>query len=315
MLKPDFRSTSFNKACYHFDAFLDRPFLKHLLRPFMVTSCSLAIVIISKPGLQDSLNFLSQETLVFIKNYNLIGLISLTFILAIASIFRDCIKEWGQPKSSLNRNDIVSLLDSFGQIVENKSQRFLASTKLCFEKKWTPEKVFKEITVPEQQLMLLTKGVQGVFETLFNNEINFRVGLLRIEDDNPSHWQAFYPTDAPPRTSITELSKPESTIKSALQAQDLFIIEDIQKELGKTGKDCHFIRGSTNRFKKGSIAAYPIYCPNTCNAIYVLSILASKKCLTNKDRDLYEWILQHFKQRIILEHHLLIMKQVSHEKK
>jgi len=315
MLKPDFRQSScVNKICYHFDTFLDKPFVKHLFRPLLVTSCTLIILIISRESFIDELTWLSIESRNFIKCYKVLSVVSVTFLLSLSSIARSYINILGKPNSCLNRDDVVSILDSLNQIVGNKSQRFLANTKLCFTQNWKPEDVFLKITVPEQQLQLLMKGIQGIFETLHNNEVIFRVGLLRIRENGNFEWQAFAPLESPPKTSLEELANPQSAVKTALQVRELVIIEDIERELKKADGQRHFIHGSGGNAKKGSILTFPIFCPNICQPIYVLSILADKQCLAEKNRGLYEWILNHFIQRIILEHHLMIMKEVSHEK-
>lgn len=316
MLKPDFRSHKFNRLCNSIDNGLEKTFFKHGISPLLTSICSSFILIISRNDLVKSITILDQKYIDFINKNNILFILILTIILILFSTIRSYIKDWGRPRSCLTRDDVVSILDSFYQIVENKSQRFLANTKLCLENNWSPEEVFKKITVPDQQLMLLTKGVQGVFETLYKNEINFRVGLLRVTADNHLKWQSFYPRESPPKISMEKLEKPQSAVKSALQAKDLLIIEDIKKELDKPYDERRFVHESGRKIaRSGSILIFPIYCPNTCQPIYALSILANANCLTENNRDLYEWILTHFKQRIILEHNLMIMKEVSSEKK
>jgi len=91
----------------------------------------------------------------------------------------------------------------------------------------------------------------------------------------------------------------------------MVLVSDIQKELNKKNKDeRYFVKGNKKPTDEGSILTYPIYCPNTKEPIYVLSILGKEKnAIDENNSDLYEWLLDHFLPRILIEHHLLLMKK------
>ena len=311
MLRPEFRSSWLNKICFKVDLFFEHWPTKFFLAPLLIYApVYFLLAIFSEPSLQEKISgYLSPQSISFVSKYNLIILFFLFATISLGTGARLLIKKYGKPVSCLSRDDVVAILDVIGKILEGKQERFLKKTKEALDNNWTPGKTFNEITKPDQQLALLTYGAREIFSYLFKSEVDFRVGLMRIKEDKPVEWCYFIPKEKPPKTTIEELKDQDSSIKKALQKRGMLIIDDIQKELRKPDGTKKFINGSTTESDEGSILTLPIYCPNTCQAIYVLSIFGNKKnALTNKNRDLYEWVLSNFVSRIILEHHLLIMK-------
>jgi hypothetical protein len=134
---------------------------------------------------------------------------------------------------------------------------------------------------------------------------------MRIRNNKPEDWASFFPDEHPPKASIEALSSPSSTIMRALEYGELIIVSDTNSELAKTNKDKRrFVRAGASTSGSASILTHPIYCPNTKEPIYVLSILAKQKnVMEEKHKELYGWIVENFLSRILIEHHLLILKE------
>jgi hypothetical protein len=273
---------------------------------------SFIVTILSNANLSAQLSSAIGGRATNVLKTNHLVLVAIIYALSqLAKGLKGVVSHYSKPNSALDREDILSILESINQVVLAKSERFLRDTKKSLSERWISTDIFNNITQPTQQIGLLACGVKGVFEYLQNDEVEFRVGLMSIKDNKPDDWFAFAPTTHPPRTSPDRLSSPTSTIMRALTTGTMIIVSDIQAELKKNSKvERNIIKGNIQPHDSGSILACPIYCPNVRKPIYVLSILGNKKnCLEEKHRELYTWVLDHFITRLILEHHLYILKR------
>jgi len=233
--------------------------------------------------------------------------------LVISKLVYAFIKEYSKPNSCVNNEEILAIVSAIDGVVDSKNHRFLDATKQSIKEKWDAKRTFNEITKPEQQIALLVYAIQGVFEFIYNKEVEIKVGLMEVRESKPQEWFAFAPKDLPPKTGPQDLSAKSSSIMRALESGGLVVVESIKKELQKKSKKdrmCVKGRGDDN---DGSLIAMPIYCPNTRQAIYVLSIKANREgTFSIEEAERYKWILQvMFFKRIVLEHHLLLMKKGS----
>jgi hypothetical protein len=196
--------------------------------------------------------------------------------------------------------------------VASKNERFLDSAKRSLREKWKAAKIFREITKPEQQIALLVYAIQGIFEFIYKQKVVIKVGLMEIKQNKPKEWFAFAPKDLPPKTGADVLSVPTSAIMRCIEYGDMLVIEDMKKEISKKNKnDRHCVKGLSLDNDNGSLITMPVYCPNTREPIYVLSIRANKSQVFRvHDKERFKWILQNlFLKRIVLEHHLMLMKE------
>ncbi len=306
MIKPEFRTTRFRKACFAAYKFLEAWYVKFLIGPifFVVPVTFLGIVVTKKQLLKD---LPYGEKLI---EYQIPLIFVFVVSLVLARIIFALIKEYSKPNSCVNNEEILAIVSAIDGVVDSKNHRFLDATKRSIKEKWDAKRTFNEITKPEQQIALLVYAIQGVFEYIYNQEVEIKVGLMEIKDNIPQEWFAFAPKDLPPKTGPNDLSAKSSAIMRALESGGLVVVESIKRELQKKSKKdrmCVKGRGDDN---SGSLITVPIYCPNTRQAIYVLSIKANKEgTFLIGEVDRYKWILQvMFFKRIVLEHHLLLMK-------
>ena len=284
--------------------------MNNFLIPLLfVCPFSVALIILSRQELIDktiskSLGGIYQ----LLSENNILCIVILYGVFVALTALRGAIKWYANKGKSLNRDDLHALLSILNNIVDSKGTRFLACAKKSISENWQHEKTFNEITKPKQQIGLLVNGVQGFFSYYASEKFDFRVGLMAILDKEPIKWFAFCPNDDPPKTRPDQLKAQSSTIMRALEHQGVVVVESIEDELKKK-EHKNFLPGSRDG-NSGSIITIPIYCPNTKEPIYTLSVYSNKnKYFRKKNTPLYNWILAHFIKRIVLEHHLMIMKE------
>lgn len=307
MIKPEFRTTRFRKACLSTYKFFDVWYVKYLIGPvFFVVPVTFIGVVVTREQLLRDLPYGEQ-----LANYQIPLILVFVVSLVFSRLIFAFIKEHSKPNSCVNSDEILAIVSAIDSVVDSKNHRFLEATKRTIREKWDARRTFNEITKPEQQIALLVYAIQGVFEFIYNQEVQIKVGLMEIVNDKPTEWFAFAPKDLPPRTGAQDLSAKSSAIMRALDSGGLIVVESMKKELQKDNKRdrrCVKGRGDDNN---GSLMAIPIYCPNTRQAIYVLSIKADiENTFSQGEAERYKWILQAlFFKRIILEHHLLLMRR------
>lgn len=314
-MNPVFRTTRFRKVCKILNDIISHKTYLLVIKPFIfILPISLLITILADSGLCNQLECIigkpATETL---KNSQLILVISTFTLITIGNSIESLVNQYSEPNLELVRDDLHSILSSINEVVSAKKSRFLKTTKQALAEKWDKKTIFTEITQPDQQISLLVKAVHGIFSYLFHNEVDFRVGLMSIENNKPVEWFCFEPEEHPPRTGPETLGAPTSTIMRALESKSMVIVSDTVKEFNKQNKEQrNFVKGSSNPKEEGSILTFPIFCPNTREAIYVLSILAKRKnCLEKKNEALYFWIINIFLSRLLLEHHLMLLKSIG----
>lgn len=307
MIKPEFRTTRFRKLCLATYKFFDAWYVKYVVGPvFFVVPVTFFGMVVTRKQLLADLPYGDQ-----LANYQIPLILVFVMSLVVSRLIFAFIKEYSKPNSCVTSDEILAIVSAVDSVVDSKNHRFLEATKRSNREKWDAQQTFNEITKPEQQIALLVYAIQGVFEFVYNQEVQIKVGLMEIVDDRPTEWFAFAPKDLPPRTGPQDLSTKSSAIMRALESGGLVIVGSIKKELQKSSKrDRKCVKGRSDD-NNGSLMAIPIYCPNTRQAIYVLSIKADIANTFLKDEaERYRWIFQAiFFKRIILEHHLLLMRR------
>lgn len=315
MIKPEFRTSRVAKICFKLSNAFDHWVFKFIISPiFFIIPASILLKILSSSQLCTEFErVIGPAASKYLKESYLLAVFIVYGLLQGFKHINNIINHLSKPNSELNREDILSIINSINNIVASKKDRFLNETKQAVRENWDKTKIFERITQPEQQIALLIHGIKAVFDYLLKDEVDFRVGLMAVKDGRLVDWFAFAPTSHPPRTSVETLSSPSSTLMRSISTKGIVIVSDIKNELDKESKEIrNFVKGSIQPHEDGSILALPIYCPNVRKPVYVLSILGKKRnCLEEKHRELYRWILNHYIDRLILEHHLLLLKGVS----
>lgn len=310
MIKPEFSTSRFTKLCCFFNKFVHHWSVKYGFGPILIWApAAVFTILLQSTELIKQLPF--SESLI---RYQLPLLILFVVFGVIGNVLLQIIRDYSVPNSQISKDDFFTILNSLNVVVSSKNERFLKATKEALKEGWAPERVFEEITKPDQQIALLICSIQGIFETIFEQKVEIRVGLMELENKKPADWFVFAPYASPPRTSSAVLKSPSSTIMCAIKSGGLVVIEDMVAEFKKKSKsERKCVKGSVSDKENGSLIAMPIYCPNTKDPIYVLSIKANKpKAFIEADKERYKWIFENiFFTRILLEHHVMLMKQIG----
>lgn len=137
--------------------------------------------------------------------------------------------------------------------------------------------------------------------------------LIRITNDEPEDkWLYFAPQSLPPRTPLSALKHPDSTICACIKRRDIVIIEDTLKESKKQKGRAFLSTNPEDSDDEGSIICYPVIQPVSDNIVYVLSVYVNKKgYFTTKKKALYKKVFEHFALRMRLENSLTQLKHLS----
>lgn len=215
-------------------------------------------------------------------------------------------------KSIKNKDDVATHLVVALDIPVNKKRERFAKEVDNFlrsnNSKNTKHRIFKAITKPEDQSILILESLASFLKTSYS-DVDFKVGLMSIENDAIDDWKYFLPITKPPQTSLEVLGRKESTISRCLASKHTEIVPDVKKEIKKQRNgltdDIRYVKGNTSEKEHGSQICYPIISVTTKKIIYVITISASKKNFFNENElHIYKWILERFATRIALEHSL-----------
>lgn len=218
--------------------------------------------------------------------------------------------------NKFHRNKIATeLLVTIDRVVASKRQRFADAVNVYLRdktEKYTTHQVFKKITQPDEQIRLLIESLDTFFR--YNYKITFKIGLMRLnKNEEIDDWEQYFPLYNHPKTSLTDLRHPTSTISRCIKSKDLEIISDVRKQIKKQKKQNPnvnlYIKGSTSEKEDWSQLCFPIRSISTKQVIYVITIAAKERAFfKEEEKDDYKWILDHIGNRLAIEHSLKELK-------
>lgn len=205
----------------------------------------------------------------------------------------------------------AGLLAALERPVNKKRERFAKEVDNFVRSKttkYTTNNVFKAITKPEDQSKLILEALELFFKHTYE-DIEFKIGLMSIKNNSVDTWKYFLPLNRPPRTSLDELRRPESTISRCIKSMQIEIVQDVRKEISKQQQGVNdatcYVKGATSETEDWSQLCYPLISVTTKEVIYVITIAASqKKFFKNNEKKHFEWVLERFAIRLALEHSL-----------
>lgn len=212
-------------------------------------------------------------------------------------------------EGAIDVGHLLSLFKTLEKIVEAKAKRFGEYAKRMQAGLVEPDSaVFSAITQPEQQIAKISEGLHAFFEAIDKRGASFRVGIVVIRDNVPVEWLYFSPESQPPRTPMSTLQSPESTICRCVESRHIVIVEDVKAEIRKSSGR-RYVPGS-DVSSEGSQLCYPVVHHYTDSIPYVIAIAVDRRgYFRQKQRPLYEWIIEHFAVRLGLEQSLSIIKE------
>lgn len=220
-------------------------------------------------------------------------------------------------RHQLNKEDLQILHRLIREVVRQKGQRFGRFIQLNNAKfiespiEPIPGNGLKEITRPEDQFFLHAKAIEETFVLVARRragrDVPVRCRVAAFEKDVPTKWIAW--GDSQPNTPITMLAH-LSALKVCHDRRSIVVIEDVLRELQKPNPV--FQRTAAGSNEAGSVVCYPISHGYTDSVPYVISIASPEPgVFIEDDIPLYNWILEDFQERLVLEHSLLLIREVT----
>jgi hypothetical protein len=206
------------------------------------------------------------------------------------------LEHWSRPSREISREDLNALVTQLHSLLEVRLQRM--------SKKQSKGSLLSGLN-PEQQTIAVLGAIQGFYSLFQANGGAYRVHLLKVANGRPVQWEAFWPSDKPPRTSVEQLEASDSTAMAAIRTQRIQIVESTKGD----GALSRFVRRKTPYFEnehskneKGSLICYPIVTPTGGGVRYVLCVVAKAQgAFAKRDDELHMWALEKFAKLLQLE--------------
>lgn len=287
---------------------LEKPTIEFLLFIFFFLPSSLAVTYYSIDDFQTSVNKILPESAsnFLINNVIFITIFALLISYLVSNIHRILSKFTNNhaPTSEV----LAALNNAFNILVDAKLKRFNDEYKLrCKQNNVLPDEVFRNITKPDQQIILLTELLYRFFESI-NPKIEFKVRTYKSENNKVNDLIHFAPAHKEPRTPISLLKKSNSGVSVCLKNKRIIIIEDIVKEAKKMQNNRYIMHNNDDE-EVGSLLCFPIYHEPTKCYPYVITVSTNINFFKNNNKKFYEWVFDHFARRIKLEHSLLLLRE------
>lgn len=316
MKLPQVNNSAVNNFCRKCLDLQEKFLVKYFIKPicFTLPATLLMAILVNPNFLMQLKKFLPLKYVDNAISNSLIFFILLTLLFYLFKIINPLLKKWATPCREIKIEDVAQILREIEIVVNSKMECFEKSAREVSNSKKNTSEIFDAIVQPDQQIGLLIHGIHAYFEYLHPN-INFRVGLLRIENDKIIKWLFYVPKTYQPKTDIKTLNSSNSSIMRAIKQKQPILIENVRKEIEKPArKDKNYIKGNSHSNNMGSQLTIPIIHPLTKSVEYVISIASDKiNSMSGKNYEMYKWILGHFIDRINLEHNLYILKEAARD--
>ena len=202
--------------------------------------------------------------------------------------------KWFQIENNISEENkfLKRIMHGISTVVDSKKKRFHT-----FKNKnlGNSGAYFQEITQPEMQIANICTTVTNIFKSI-TDEDKIKLTLISCKEKHLSSYS--YMSDESSSVDILDLDIHNSTAREAMKKQKMFVIEDVDRITGKIP----FWKAPNSKIK--SLIAYPICCG--ASTVFVLCI-AAKNARTFKKEETkkYNFLLEEFSQRILLESYLL----------
>ena len=202
--------------------------------------------------------------------------------------------KWFQTETNISEENkfLKKIMHGISTVVDNKKKRFHTSKNKDLGNSGA---FFQDITQPELQIANICTTITNIFKSI-TEENNIKLTLISCKEKHLISYS--YISDDSSSVNITELDSHNTTAREAMRKQKMFIIEDVDKIKGRIP----FWKTTNSKIK--SLISYPICCGG--NTVFVLCIAAkSAKTFKNDETKKYQFLLEEFSQRILLESYLL----------
>lgn len=231
----------------------------------------------------------------YLKDHQVFIAIIAVVVIPGATSFLTYKKQFDNEKTT--ENILIALLAHLDTVVSVKNKRFYDYSKQVTKARGSA--VFKEITQPILQIQEIIKNISSFFEHI-KSDTTIKCSLLRVKPNNTI--EHFICLDGQPTADDSIINQKSSTASNCLQTKSMVVVENTDK------KDALFAHAHGATSSNKSIICYPI--KKGKQVEFIISITSRmEKCFNNAEIKKYEYILEQFGKRIVLESYLNQIKE------
>jgi hypothetical protein len=297
------------RFCAVLERFFAQWWIRYIVKPIVITAPPAICVAYFDLGL-DKAGFNLPPTVSGFLAQNEIYILAGSLIFVYMAIVAGGVLEYCANKADdgVDNKALLSLFTALELAVGEKVSRFQACWRqAALHPRRPASEIFREITQPEQQIVILAQGLLAFFGSITSG-VSFKVTIASVENGKPVGWVYSLPATDPPTTPWHVLQSPDSSICRAVQTRSIVIVEDLKAEAIRPGHR-EYVAEDPTRVKPGSLICCPI-CDANIGTPYAVTVVANVPRYFLKAKEpIYDWVLKRFSLRIRLERYLLELKQ------
>lgn len=191
---------------------------------------------------------------------------------------------------------LKKIMFGINSVVDTKKNRFHASKNKNIS---NSSLFFQEITQPEMQIANICTTIANLIKGYTDDE-QIKLSLIMCRDGMFESY--LYLSDESSSVEIRDMNQKPTTAKEAMRKQKMIIIEDVDKIKKKEV----FWKAPNSKIK--SVITYPICCGS--KTVFVVCITSKQSgTFQTKNEKIYQFILEEFSRRILLESYLLEIRR------
>lgn len=248
---------------------------------------------------------------------SLISMLSLPIFISILADFYQWGGEYVQNRHprSVPDSRLTKTLVSVNRVVGSKLERCSKVATGISDEDRSIGEIFDEIARPEEQIRELIEEASALVVSISDRQ-HLRFVLVAVEDGVPIEPVAYSPkTNRPKKSNV--ISR-DSFFSYVAKTGAFQVIEDLERyhtkksKLNRREAEKRFpisYHAENDSVPCGSICGFPIFHCHLDQVVYVLTVMDDEpKAVTGAYKDTYGPILNHFFDRILLEHSIKVIK-------
>lgn len=212
---------------------------------------------------------------------------------------------------------LLKLLRIFQGVVASKAGSLGLRSKSIL---WTKENVEKVTNVLREknaaqafQIRELVAGIYTIWDHMLGpTDAKIKVTLVTIWDDVIYDFVYFLPKESGPISTSAKLRHRCSGFSYASREGKLHIVENVRKEFTRGQRKADKRRFWADEPRDGSLICFPVYDRNLARVVMAISVFSDKNgTFKEAERQKYEYVLQLFEQRLLVEYNLLLLEMFA----
>lgn len=210
--------------------------------------------------------------------------------------------KWFNLENKYKEENILLKKIMFGinSVVDIKKKRFHESKNKDISNSGV---FFKEITQPDMQIANICSTIANLIKGYTNDE-QIKLSLIMCQNEKFNSY--LYISDESSSVKIKDMNQKATTARESMLKQIMIIIENVDN----IKKEDVFWKAPKSKIK--SVITYPI-CSGGKTVFVVCISSKQSDTFQKKNEKLYDFILEEFSRRILLESYLLEIRKKCHD--